>query len=79
MNNVLELGEVAEFETVAAKPVEQTASTRMTTTLYDLIASIQAAVKSDEEDLVVPMVTHILQSGRATFLGEMKALAYQEL
>ena len=38
----------------------------VTTTLYDLVATIQSTLGPDDER-VVPTVTRILQTGRATF------------
>jgi hypothetical protein len=39
----------------------------LTTTLYDLIAGLQAVVGSDNDALVVAAVRHLLRSGRLTF------------
>jgi hypothetical protein len=42
----------------------------LTTTLYDLIAALQAVVGSDDDVLVVATVVHLLWSGRLTFPGK---------
>jgi hypothetical protein len=40
------------------------APTRVTTTLYDVIATLQTVVEPEEDDLVVAIVTDWLRSGR---------------
>ena len=42
------------------------------TTLYDLIAAINAEVDADEEDLVVARVVHLVKTHRLTYLGTPK-------
>ena len=42
----------------------------ITTTLYDLMAAMQAVVGRDEDALVVATMVHVLRSGRITFVGE---------
>jgi hypothetical protein len=39
------------------------------TTLYELINAINEAIAPGEEDLVVPLVLHLVQVGRVAFLG----------
>jgi hypothetical protein len=39
------------------------------TTLYDLIAAINAEVGADEEDLAIAPVEHLLTTHRLTYLG----------
>jgi hypothetical protein len=39
------------------------------TTLYDLIAAINAEVSADEEDLVVALVVQLVKAHRLTYLG----------
>lgn len=51
------------------------APARITTTLYDLLATMQAVVSPDEDELVVTTVVHWLRSGRITLLGEDGSLA----
>jgi hypothetical protein len=57
---------------------EAKAPRRLTTTLYDLMAVIQAAVGPDDTQ-VVRTVVHLLQSGQLTFLGQgcTRTLAYE--
>jgi len=43
------------------------APTRVTTTLYDVIAALQTVVEPDEDDLVVAIVADWLRSGRLRF------------
>jgi hypothetical protein len=40
------------------------------TTLYDLIAAVNAALEPGEEVLTVPIVAHLLRAGRARFLRD---------
>jgi hypothetical protein len=41
------------------------------TTLYDLIAAVDEAIEPGEEDLVTPIVAHVLCAGRAHFLRDV--------
>jgi hypothetical protein len=41
------------------------------TTLYDLIAAVEAAVDPGEEACVAPIVAHLLRAGHAHFLREV--------
>jgi len=41
------------------------------TTLYDLIAAVEAAVDPGEEACVAPIVAHLLRAGHAQFLREV--------
>lgn len=43
-------------------------STRITTTLYDLIATMHTMVESDEDELVVRAVDQLLRESRVTFV-----------
>lgn len=38
------------------------------TTLYDLIAAVDAEIEPGEEDTVAPLVAHLLRAGHAQFL-----------
>lgn len=42
------------------------APTRLTTTLYEVITTLQTVAEPDANDLVVPIVTHWLRSRRLT-------------
>jgi hypothetical protein len=44
--------------------------TVVSTTLYDLIAAVGDAIEPGEEDLVVPIVAHLLRAGRAHLLND---------
>jgi hypothetical protein len=41
------------------------------TTLYDLIAAVDAEVEPGEEACVAPIVTHLLRAGHAQFLRQV--------
>ena len=43
------------------------------TTLYDLIAAVDAEVEPGEEACVAPIVAHLLRVGHAQFLREVDA------
>ena len=49
-----------------------TESLTLKTTLYDLIESIDEELKEDEADLIVQIVSHMLKSNRAKFIGDVK-------
>ena len=48
--------------------VQKALPSRLTTTLYDLVAAVQAVMEPDEDELVVATVVHILRAGQITFL-----------
>jgi hypothetical protein len=48
--------------------------TTIQTTLYDLIAAMQATVEPSEDALVVDTVVHLLRTGRIRFLGDASGL-----
>jgi hypothetical protein len=50
---------------------EETTRPVVYTTLYDLIAAVGDAVEPGEEDLVAPIVAHVLRAGRAHFLRDV--------
>jgi hypothetical protein len=56
MPSMVERGRMAGYE--------EKMPSRCTTTLYDLIAALQAVVGPDEDALVVATVAHLLQSGQ---------------
>ena len=51
---------------IAVSTVGPQARTYLTTTLYDLISAIQSLVESND-DLVVTMMQHLLDSGYVTW------------
>lgn len=79
MNTIVESYEVGDMETVAMRLAEHQRSATMTTTLYDLVAAIQAAVEPDQEELVVPIVSHMLHAGHVTFLRNARLPHCQDL
>jgi len=46
------------------------------TTLYDLIAAINAEVGADQDDLVIALVVHLLKTHWLTCLGTVKPLRF---
>ena len=42
--------------------------TMIETTLYDLISALSDELDSEEEDLILPIVVHLLNSGRIRFI-----------
>ena len=50
---------------------EERTLTVVSTTLYDLIAAVNDAVEPGEEDVVAPIVAHLLRAGRAHFLRDV--------
>jgi hypothetical protein len=65
MSTVMEVGEMA---TGATGTQRVATPSHCTTTLYDLIAALQATVGPDDDALVVATVAHLLRSGRLTML-----------
>jgi hypothetical protein len=49
----------------------------ITTTLYDLMAAMQAVVGLDEDEWVVATMADLLRSGRITFVGEEREPPFQ--
>jgi hypothetical protein len=54
--------------------VSEKKRTTIKTTLYDLIAAMQATTEPEEDDVVVGAVVHLLRSGRIRFLGDTSSL-----
>jgi hypothetical protein len=48
--------------------------TTVQTTLYDLIAEIQATIGLGEEEAIVEEVAHLFRAGRIRFLGDVSCL-----
>ena len=53
----------------------QVASTRVTTTLYDVLVALQSLVELEEDDVVVAIVAAWLRSGRLRFLDDVTIAA----
>ena len=54
---------------VEAGQMTTEAQARLTTTLYDVIATLQSVVEPDEDGLVVAVVEHWLRTRRITRVG----------
>jgi hypothetical protein len=66
MATAMDLGVVA---TVATRGGGKATALRLTTTLYTLMAALQAVVALDDDALVIATGAHLLRSGRLTWLG----------
>jgi hypothetical protein len=51
------------------------APTRLTTTLYDVMTTLQTVVEPDEDDLVVAVMVHWLRTGCITSDGDVTVAA----
>lgn len=56
-------------------PTTSPKPTRITTTLYDLVDALSAEVPPEDDALVTAAVVHLINSGRACFVGSRKTLA----
>jgi hypothetical protein len=59
----------------AATPVTSSDPSSITTTLYDLVAALNAEVSPEDDALVTAAVVHIINANRARFVGSRKRLA----
>ena len=59
----------------ATIPAASAESTRITTTLYDLVEALSTEVEPAEDYLVTAAVMHLINSGHARFVGSHKRLA----
>jgi hypothetical protein len=66
MGIAIKPGEVA---TGATREREAATSVRLTTTLYALMAALQAGVAPEDDTRVVATVVHLLRSRRLTWIG----------
>ena len=62
-----------EVATVATRGRRDATPLRLTTTLYAVMAALQAMGGPQDNALVVPTVGHLLQSRRLTWLGTDRA------
>ncbi len=60
---------------LATLPVTNPESTRITTTLYDLLAAVDDAVGSPNDALVTATVMHLINTNQARFVKSRKKLA----
>lgn len=51
---------------------------RITTTLYDLVAALNAEVGPEDDHLVTAAVMHLINSGRTRFIGSRKQVQIVE-
>jgi len=59
----------------AATPAASSDPASITTTLYDLVAALNAEVDTEDDALVTAAVVHLINSNRARFVGSRKRLA----
>ena len=60
--------------TLDTVPTTSSTPVHITTTLYDLVEAVNAAVGPNEDRLVAAAVMHLLNSSRARFVGSRKTL-----
>lgn len=58
----------------APTPATSSDSESITTTLYDLIAALNAEVDPEDDALVTAAVVHLINANRARFVGSRKRL-----
>ena len=58
-----------------AIPATSSDPASITTTLYDLIAALNAEVDPEDDALVTAAVVHLINANRARFIGSRKRLA----
>jgi hypothetical protein len=58
----------------SSKVPHQRGTTRITTTLHDLIEAIHEEVPSGQERLVTAVIAHLLDLGRIQFIGNPHSL-----
>ena len=62
------------MQTVLKPPLSTTQKSKtITTSLYELIETVQREIGSESDELVVATVMYVLRSGRAKFLNSMEA------
>jgi len=62
------------MQTVLKPPLSTRQKSRtITTSLYELIETVQTAIGPENDELVVATVMYVLRSGRARFLNSMGA------
>ena len=55
-------------------PHTATAPTTIQTTLYDLLTALNAEAEPGEEELVTAAAVHLLNAGRARFVGDRRVM-----
>ena len=59
----------------AAPPATASDPASITTTLYDLVAALNAEVDPEDDALVTAAVVHLINANRTRFVGSRKRLA----
>jgi predicted HD phosphohydrolase len=59
----------------ATTPAISSETASITTTLYDLVAALNAEVDTADDALVTAAVVHLINANRARFIGSRKRLA----
>ena len=59
----------------AAPPATASDPANITTTLYDLVAALNAEVAPEDDALVTAAVVHLINANRTRFVGSHKRLA----
>jgi len=62
-------------QTVEGGPMAADTSARLTTTLYEVIATLQTVVEPDEDNLAVAVVVHWLCTKRLAAVGDATVAA----
>jgi hypothetical protein len=62
----------------AATPAASSDPTSITTTLYELVAALNAEVDPEDDALVTATVVHLINANRARFVGSRARLALVE-
>lgn len=60
---------------LATVPVTTPATTRITTTLFDLVAAVDDAVGTQDDSLVTAAVMHLINTTEARFVRSRQKLA----
>jgi hypothetical protein len=67
MHAVVDAYDIATSTTIDPAETIPTIHSTITTTLYDLVATLQTIVEPHDDDLIVATVWHLLRSGRITW------------
>jgi hypothetical protein len=59
----------------ATIPATSTEPTKITTTLYDLVAALNTEVEPADDYLVTAAVMHLINAGHARFVGSRQRLS----
>ena len=67
MHAVVDTYDIATCATIDTAEMIPGIHATITTTLYDLVATLQTTVEPHDDDLIVASVWHLLRSGRITW------------